>query len=114
GGLAALINVALAGGYSLTFGPELDVLKDSDGDDRHLALINVINIAKPIKDKVTVAAELWSSVNFDPVETVEQYSADVAAAYLLTQTVQFDVGANFGLNDATPEMQVYFGVSRRF
>ena len=114
GGLAAPVNFAIGNGYLLTFGPEIDVLKDSDSDGRHVALINVVNVAKPLNDKITLVGELWSSVNFDPVDTVEQYSADVAATYLINPTVQLDVGANFGLNEATPDVQVYVGVSSRF
>jgi hypothetical protein len=28
--------------------------------------------------------------------------------------VQFDAGANFGLNNVTPAAQIYVGISRRF
>jgi hypothetical protein len=38
----------------------------------------------------------------------------VAATYAVSNTLQLDVGANFGLNAATPRSQLYVGVSRRW
>ncbi|WAW85982.1 transporter [Xanthomonas citri pv. malvacearum] len=114
GGVALPINFALPNSFSLTFGPELDWLADSDGSGKHVAIVNVINLARPLTPKVSMAVELWSSINRDPARTVEQYSADIAATYLLNPLLQLDVGANFGLNDRTPDRQVYVGLSHRF
>ncbi|KHL53037.1 transporter [Xanthomonas cannabis] len=114
GGLALPVNIVLPSSFSLTFGPELDWLADSDGSGKHVAIVNVINLARPITPKLSMAVELWSSINRDPAQTVEQYSADIAAAYLLNPLLQLDVGANFGLNDRTPDAQVYVGMSHRF
>jgi hypothetical protein len=58
--------------------------------------------------------EAWTSQNFDPLGTVRQYSLDADIAYLLNNDTQLDAGANFGLNRATPDAELYFGVSRRF
>lgn len=114
GGVAVPVSVSLPDSVTLTFGPELDILADGDGSGRHAALINLVNVARPLTDRLTLAGELWSSLNFDPDGTVRQYSADVALAYLVTPVVQLDAGANFGLNRNTPDTQVYVGVSTRF
>lgn len=114
GGLALPVNLPLSNGFSLTLGPEVDLLADADGEGRHAAVINVVNLSRPLNDKLSVAAELWSSFNYDPDGTVRQYTADVAAAYLVTPTLQIDAGANFGLNRATPDTQIYVGVAKRF
>jgi hypothetical protein len=45
---------------------------------------------------------------------VRQSSVDGSIAYLLSDDVQFDAGANFGLNHNTPDVQLYTGVSKRF
>jgi hypothetical protein len=63
---------------------------------------------------VTLGAEVWTSQNLDPAGTVSQYSADVDAAWLVNNDTQLDCGLNLGLNRATPDLEVYFGVSRRF
>ncbi|WP_369062296.1 transporter [Caulobacter sp. 73W] len=113
GGVALPVSVALDG-FTLTFGPQADLLLDADGDGRHLAVTNLVNLARPISSTVTLYGELWTNTNFDPADTVTQFSADAAVVWLAAPTLQFDVGGNFGLNDKTPDAQVYVGVSKRF
>lgn len=113
GGVAVPVSFALDGA-TLTFGPQVDLLLDSDGSGRHAAVTNTINIARSVTPKLTLIGELWTMSNFDPADTVTQFSADVAAAYLVTPTLQLDGGANFGLNRNTPDVQLYVGVSKRF
>ena len=113
GGLALPISLA-AGKATLTFGPELDLLADGDGSGRHLALVNLVNVAIPAAPRLTLIGELWSNFNFDPAGTVRQASADAALAYALSNQVQLDVGANLGLTRDTPDVEVYGGVSVRF
>lgn len=113
GGVALPIGTSV-NGYSVTFGPEVDVLLDADGDGYHAALINLVNVAHPLNDRVTMIGELWMANNFDPAGQVNQASADVAFTYAASRTIQLDIGANFGLNSDTPDYQLYAGVSRRF
>ncbi|MET0290364.1 MAG: transporter [Pseudoxanthomonas sp.] len=114
GGVALPISIALPKRLSLTFGPEVDLLADSDGSGHHPAIINLVNLARPVSQRATLAVELWSSINADPARTIEQYSADIALSYLVTPVLQLDMGANFGLNDTTPDAQVYVGFAQRF
>ena len=113
GGLALPVNIGLPQGFTLNFSPEADLLADADGSGRHLNVQNIINVGKSV-GKVTVAAELWGAQNFDPAGTEQQYSADVMATWQARRNLQFDAGANFGLNRNTPEVQLYAGVSSRF
>lgn len=114
GGLALPVNIVLPNCFALTLGPELDWLADRDGSSEHVAIGNVINLARPLTPRLSLAVELWSSINRDPAQTLAQYSADIAASYLLNPLLQLDVGANVGLNDRTPDMQIYVGLSHRF
>ncbi|BDA84644.1 hypothetical protein Sa4125_21860 [Aureimonas sp. SA4125] len=114
GGVVVPVQFSLPQSFTLTFAPEMDVLADGDGSGKHVQLIGVVNLAKPLSSKITAYAELWTAQNYDPAGTVRQYSADVALAYLASPTLQFDVGGNFGLNRATPDAQIYFGISTRF
>ena len=41
-------------------------------------------------------------------------SFDTAVAWVFLLNVQIDFGANFGLTNATPAVQVYAGLSQRF
>jgi len=56
---------------------------------------------------------LYSAVGAD-AHTPPVYTADAAVAYLLTDSIQLDAGANFGLNRNAPNLQIYTGISQRF
>lgn len=114
GGIYVPVNIALAP-VTLTVVPSLDILADAlDPDDRHVQLTGLVNVGVPLSPRVTLYAELWTARNFDPSGTVRQYSADVALTWLARPNLQLDVGANFGLNRATPDVQAYVGLSTRF
>jgi hypothetical protein len=113
GGLAVPVNINLPKNWSLSFSPEADLLLDGDGAGRHLNLMNAINVGKTI-GKVTIAGELWGQWNFDPAGTDRQYSADAMISWLAKRTLQLDAGANFGLNRATPGVQLYAGIAKLF
>jgi hypothetical protein len=113
GGLAVPVNVDLPNDFSLGISPEGDLLADDDGSGRHLNASAAVNLGKQL-GKVTIAAELWGQWNFDPAGTDRQYSADAMVTWLARKNLQFDAGANFGLNRNTPDVQLYAGVSTRF
>jgi len=113
GGVALPINISVPGGWTFTLGPQLDVLADSGGSRRHAGLTGLINIARQFGE-FTLYNEIWTSQNYDPAGTVSQYSYDVSLAWLPQPALQFDVGANVGLNRNTPDLVAYFGISTRF
>lgn len=113
GGVAVPINISAPGGWTLTLGPQLDLLADADGQGRHLGFTGLVNVAKQI-GAFTLYNEIWTSQNFDPAGSLRQYSYDVALAWLAGPTLQFDVGANIGLNRDTPDLVAYAGISTRF
>lgn len=114
GGVIAPANIPLPRGFTLTLAPQLDLLLDADGRGRHVQFQQVVNLGRQIAPDLTLYGELWAARNFDPAGTTRQYSADAALAWLATPTLQLDMGGNFGLNRATPDAQVYLGLSTRF
>ena len=114
GGLIVPVQMPV-GAATLTLAPQLNLLADALApDNRHIEFQGVANLAYPIAARTTLAVELWTLQNWDPAGTVQQYSADAAVSYLLGEELQLDVGGNFGLNWATPDVQLYVGVSARF
>lgn len=99
---------------SVTFGPELDWLADNDREGHHLAMAQVIGLGWQVSSKLNFSGELWGQWNWDPSGTVQQATADAAAAYLVDNDMQIDAGANFGLNRNTPDLELYSGISVRF
>lgn len=114
GGLAVPISFALSGPVTMTLGPEVDLLADTDVEGHHPAIVNLINVSGPITPRLTTAGELWANVNFDPAATIRQASADAALAYAVSNDVQLDAGTNVGLTRGTPGVEFYAGVSFRF
>ncbi|HEV8407900.1 MAG TPA: transporter [Sphingomicrobium sp.] len=99
---------------SLGLTPELDWVANGDGHGHHLAMEQVATLGWTVSDKLDLSAEIWGGWDWDPAGTTRQASADGSLAYLLTNDVQLDAGANFGLNSATPDVELYGGVSVRF
>ena len=100
---------------TLTMVPQFALLADSlEPEDRHVEFQGLFNLAFPLAPRTTMAVELWTAQNWDPSGTVRQYSADAAISHLLNNNLQIDFGGNFGLNQATPDVQLYAGVSARF
>jgi len=114
GGLAAPLSTALGKALTITVGPEVDVLADADGHGRHAAVTNLVNLGWSASPRLTLSAELWNNMNFDPAGTAQLWSADASAAYLVSQRIQLDAGANIGLTPATPKRELYGGVSLLF
>jgi hypothetical protein len=114
GGLIGTGVFTLPAGFSLTFTPEIDDLENANLDGHHAQLVGAFNVSKTLSSKVTANAELWTAQNYDPSGTVRQYSVDTAIAYAPTSNLQFDAGANIGINRYTPGIQLYAGVARRF
>jgi hypothetical protein len=115
GGL--LVPVAIPVGkspFTVSLDPELDVIANQDGRNRHLATQQVLNLGFVVNQKVNLSTELWAQWDWDPAGTGKQASWDVSAAYLPTKNLQLDAGANFGLNRQTPGVELYTGVSVRF
>jgi hypothetical protein len=114
GGLAILADGAFGGSpIAWDVAPELDLVADSDGAGYHLAMVQVVSLGVPVSSRLSISGDLWGSWDFDPAGPVRQYSADAATAYVLTDNVQLDAGANFGLNRNTPDIEVYSGISFR-
>jgi hypothetical protein len=116
GGVVAPVQLTLGNGLQILVDPELDLLENASGRGSHLNLVNLISVSRALSSTVTLSAEVWSNVNFDPVKTVTQSSLDLGVAWIphAAPSIQLDGGVNLGLNRSTPDVQVYAGVSRRF
>jgi hypothetical protein len=113
GGMVLPMSYDLGGNWSLAMTPETDILLDASGSGHHANLVNVVGLGRSF-GPFSLGVELWSGQNLDPAGTVSQYSFDLDAAYLAGNDTQLDCGLNLGLNRATPDVEIYFGISRRF
>ncbi len=113
GGLILPVSLGLPGGVGLTLGPEIDLLAEADGSGTRINLTNLVNLSRSF-GRLTLYAEYWTANDFAAEIDGDQSSADVAASWLFTPDFQVDAGANFGLDEQSPDYQVYLGVAKRF
>lgn len=113
GGLRLPVSAPLARGLDLGATPEADLVRDADGRGRHLALQGAVGLSHGF-GAFTAGAELWGQLDDDPAHRSWQATADLTAALMVGKNAQLDAGVNLGLNHATPDVEVYAGVARRF
>lgn len=113
GGMVLPMSYDLGNNWSLAMTPEVDALLNASDSGHHANLVDVIGLGRSF-GALTLGAEVWTGQNLDPTGTISQYSFDLDAAWLANNDTQLDCGLNFGLNRATPDLELYFGISRRF
>lgn len=101
-------------GLSLQFTPEVDAAVNSSGRGRHLAYSGIIGLGFPLLKQVSATVEFQGRQDDDPGGARTQAFASVSANWNPRDNLQFDIGAVAGLNRASPSVEVYAGVSRRF
>jgi hypothetical protein len=115
GGLIVPLQYAIPGtALALSATPEIAWNADGDGRGHHWATAQVVNLGWQVNDKLNLSGEIWGQWDWDPAGTTKQASADGAVAYLVNHSLQLDVGVNFGLNRATPDVDVYAGIAKQF
>jgi hypothetical protein len=115
-GLDVPIQFNLPDSWQLSFGPEADGLKNALDNGQHLNIQLPVSLSRPLSKTVTGFVELWADENEEPSGHITQASFDLAAAWIPAKrpNFQLDGGVNLGLNNQTPGVQAYVGVSQRF
>ncbi len=113
-GLLAPVVISLDENWSLNLSPEVDRLRNQSGRGYHTASAQLINLGRTLPHDLTVSVEWWGGWDNDPSGSTRQTSLDVGLAWLARRDLQFDVGINRGLNAATPRIQAYVGIAKRY
>lgn len=116
GGVIVPLQIALPEDFSLVLQTEYDVLKNANDNQQHANLTDIITLSGPlpfISKDLTLSVEFYSAVGTDAFIKLV-YTFDVGLGYLIFSNMQLDVGANFGVTRASPDLNVYTGFSVRF
>lgn len=113
-GVLVPMSYELPHGFALGLTAEADAAVDEDGDGRHLAYSAIFGLDVPISDEVGATVELSAGRDEDPSGHATQLLAGLSAGWTPSGDLQLDVGANLGLNRDSPDVELYFGVARRF
>ena len=113
-GLIVPMSFDLADGLSLGLSPEIDAAADEDGDGRHLAYGSVIGLNADLSETVFATLELSARRDEDPAGHESEWLGGLSMGWLANDDLQFHIGTNVGLDRASPDVELYAGISRRF
>lgn len=115
GGLVVPAEIVLPKGWKLDLTTEFDRLEDQAGGGHHWAGSETVGLNHGLGSGFTGAVEVWADHDWDPMGKSRLYSLDFALAWVpKSGKLQLDGGVNLGLNPATPDVQLYLGLSRLF
>lgn len=100
--------------FTLEFVPEADAAVDSDGKGRHLAYDAVAGLSAKLGPTLTTTLEYQLTRDRDPSVHESLHLGGITLAWQPRDDLQFDVGANGGLDHDAPDVELYVGLSRRF
>lgn len=102
------------GDVSLGLTPQVAAATDGDGKGRHLAYGATAGVGFGVTDSVSMALELAVVRDRDPEGHATELLGGISAGWQVDDNSQWDIGANIGLNDESPDMQLYLGFAHRF
>jgi hypothetical protein len=112
-GLLIPLSYDMGGGVQLGATARVEAAADSDRHGRHRAYGGVAGISLPLSDAFSTTVELAATRDDDPSGHVTEWLSGLSAGWMIDDDLQLDAGANIGLH-AAPDVQLYFGLSRRF
>jgi len=113
-GLLVPVSYDLPHGLQLGFTGQVEAAADEDRNGRHLAFGGIAGLSADLSKTVSATVELSAIRDEDPAGHSTELLAGLSAGWMAKDDLQLDVGANFGLNEAAPDVQVYAGVAKRF
>ncbi|MEA3065294.1 MAG: hypothetical protein QOJ27_1746, partial [Sphingomonadales bacterium] len=113
-GLLIPLSYDLGKGVQLGVTAQVEAAADEDRRGRHLAYGGVAGLSLPLSDALGATFEIAATRDEDPSGHSTEWLAGLSAGWMATDDLQLDAGANLGLNAAAADVQLYFGISRRF
>lgn len=113
-GVLAPLSFDLGGGLSLALTPQIDAAVDGDRKGHHLAYGAVAGLGLAIAQAVSATIEASAMRDDDPDGHSTTALAGLSLAWQPSDDLQFDIGANIGLNHDSADREIYLGVVRRF
>lgn len=113
-GLTGAASFDLSDTLSLQFTPEIAAAVDGDGRGRHLALSGIVGLGMAVTETLGATIEFQAVRDNDPAGRTTETYASFSLGFAPRDGWQLDAGIVAGLNAASPDVELYFGVSRRF
>lgn len=94
--------------------PEADAAANESGRGRHLSAGTTAGIDFALTKSLDLDLEVQAIRDRDPSGHATTALASASLAYQLSDNLQLDVGGVAGLNHASPDVEAYWGIVRRF
>jgi hypothetical protein len=113
-GLIVPVSYSLNDTFGIALTPEIDAAVDEDRRGRHLAFGSVIGLSAALTRSISSALEIEAMRDEDPSGSSTEKLASLSFAWQPQDDLQFDAGAVARLNKASPDVELYVGITRRF
>lgn len=113
-GIIVPIGFDLGHDVQLSLSPQIEATVDASGSGRHLSYGSVAGLSAPITKALTGAVEVQAIRDEDPSGKMTQLFQSASLAWMLGKNTQLDIGEVAGLNSDSPDIELYFGIARRF
>ena len=112
GGLIVPFALELPGEWSLGLMAELDIVRDDGNEDYGFELVHTVALGRGIAGALGAYVEYIGMV---PHQTGAGYEGaiGVGMTYGLSENIQLDAGANFGLSSGADDVTLFSGISFR-
>lgn len=113
-GVVVPIGFDLGRDVQLSFSPQVEATVNASRSGRHLSYGSVIGLSASLAKGLSGAIEFQATRDEEPSGKTTQLLASASLAWLIGTETQLDIGGVAGLNRDSPDVQLYFGISRRF
>lgn len=113
GGIELPFNVNFDQGYSISGMTVVAVLKDSDDRDYSPSYINAIVLGKTFTDRIAAYGEFYTQ-RYTDENARWANSLDFGVIYSVNDRLHVDTGVNFGVSDASDDVNLFLGGAYRF
>ncbi|UVO53851.1 transporter [Sphingomonas sp. SUN039] len=113
-GVLLPIGVPLGHGIQLAVTPQVAAAVNSSRSGRHFAYGAAAGLSTSLAEGLSGAVEVSATRDEDPGGAKTKALASTSLAWMAGKNTQLDIGTVAGLNSDSPDIEVYFGITRRF
>lgn len=113
-GVIIPIGFDLGHDLQLALSPQVEATANTSGSGRHLSYGSVAGLSAPLTKTLTGTLEIQAIRDEDPSGKATQLFQSASLAWMLDRNTQLDIGEVAGLNRDSPDIELYFGIARRF
>ena len=113
-GAAVPVSIPFSDAIELSLTPEINGVVNGSGRGHHLSYGGAAGLAFKLTGAVSFNTDVRVVRDDDPASASTKAAFGTSVAYLTRGNLQLDVGGNFGVNRATPGVELYFGIAKQF